>query len=70
MLADPAQRQQVLAAAAELGRVLVKAIRDKRTFPQQVPERKAFFDRMKSLVQFRKDTWRYEYEYWKSKGRL
>ena len=69
-LGDPARRPQVLGAAAELGRALVNAIRDKRTFPQQVPDRKAFFDRMKSLVQRHKDTWRYEYEHWKSRGWL
>ena len=33
-------------------------------------ERAAFFQRMKELMGFRKDEWPYEYEYWKSRGRL
>jgi multimeric flavodoxin WrbA len=69
-LAGPAGRQRVLAAAAELGKALVEAIRQKRTFPEQVAEHTAFFERMKALVQYRKEAWPYEYQHWKSKGWL
>ena len=69
-LADPSRRQRAFAAAAELGQALVQAIRQKQTFPEQRPERQAFFERMRSLVQFRKDAWPYEYQHWTSKGWL
>jgi len=69
-LADPAGRQRAFAAAAELGKALVEAIGRKPTFPEQAAERDAFFQRMKTLVQFRKDAWPYEYEHWKSQGWL
>jgi multimeric flavodoxin WrbA len=69
-MADPARRQQVLAAAANLGKALVDAIRTRPTFADQQPERDAFFQRMKGLVQFRKDDWPYEYQHWQSKGWL
>jgi multimeric flavodoxin WrbA len=69
-LGDPSMCQQAFAAACELGAGLVKAIRDKQTYPDQVPQHEAFFSRMKALIQFRKDAWPYEYELWKSKGWL
>jgi multimeric flavodoxin WrbA len=69
-LADPARRQEAFTAAANLGRTLVEAIRQRRTFPQQETQRSAFRERMKALVLFRKDEWPYEYQHWKSKGWL
>jgi multimeric flavodoxin WrbA len=67
---DAAKRQKALAAATQLGKTLVKAIADKRTYPDQQPQRDAFFERMKALVQFHNDDWSYEYQQWKSKGWL
>jgi multimeric flavodoxin WrbA len=58
------------AEAADLGRRLVESIRQTRTFPEQDAERAAFAERMKQLVTFRKDAWPFEYEAWKSTGRL
>ena len=69
-MADPAGRQQVLAAAAGLGGALVGAIRQGQTFPEQVPQRRAFFERMKALMQSRGDAWPYEHQQWKSNGWL
>jgi multimeric flavodoxin WrbA len=69
-LATPATCQQLFAAAGELGAAMVKAIRDKQEYPEQLPQREAFFNRMKALVQFRKDAWPYEYQLWKSNGWL
>ena len=69
-LASPAARGPVLAKANELGKSLATAISGKVTFPEQTPERKAFFERMKSLIQYRKDAWPYEYNHWKSRGWL
>ncbi len=69
-LAHPEMASHVLGAAAELGGRLVAAIRNKETFPAQVPERRAFFDHMKTLVTMRKAEWPYEYERWRALGRL
>lgn len=69
-LADPTRKGQAFAGAADLGRALVAAIAQKQTFPAQVAEREAFFGRMKSLVQYRKDAWPYEYQHWQSRGWL
>jgi multimeric flavodoxin WrbA len=69
-LADAARRQAAFAAAGELGRALVDAITRKKTYPEQVAERDAFFERMKMLIGFRKDEWAYERDHWKAKGWL
>ncbi len=70
MLASPPQRARALESAAGLGKTLVQAIRQGRTYPDQLADQDAFSQRMKQLVEFRKDSWTYEYEYWKSKGWL
>ncbi len=67
-LADAAQRQRVFAAAAGLGRALVDAIGKKTEFAEQRAERQAFFDRMKTLMQWRKDQWPFEYRHWQNRG--
>lgn len=67
-LANPASRAAALAPAAKLGEMLVDAIRQKRTYPEQAGERKAFFERMKAVVMHRKDDWPYEREHWKKQG--
>jgi multimeric flavodoxin WrbA len=61
---------QCTQAAGRLGANLVESIRSKRAFPEQAAERQAFVNRMKQLVTMQKDIWPYEYEYWKSHGRL
>jgi multimeric flavodoxin WrbA len=61
---------QVTRAAAALGANLVASIRSARKFPEQSAERQAFVERMRQLVTMQKDIWPYEYEYWKSHGRL
>jgi multimeric flavodoxin WrbA len=69
-LTDPATRSACFAAAADLGRRLVEAIQEKATFPDQLAERSAFAARMHGLVTAMKDAWPFEYQYWKSRGRL
>jgi len=46
-------------AAAELGTRLVEAIQSKKAYPVQEPERKAFYERMKQLVEMRCKDWPY-----------
>jgi multimeric flavodoxin WrbA len=69
-LSDVATRTALADKAADLGAALADAIRGKQVYPQQEPERRAFFDRMKSLVTMRQDEWVFEYEFWKSRSRL
>ena len=69
-LFDPAQKAKLLQSATELGKSLANAVKEKRTFPDQAAERKAFFERMKQLITVQKAAWPYEYEYWKQQGRL
>jgi len=38
--------------------------------PGQADERRAFAERMRHLVTSMKDVWPYEYEFWRSHGRL
>ncbi len=67
-LADPATASPVLAAAADLGSRLVAAIDAKAAYPDQLPERRAFYERMKALVAMRKADWPYEYDQWQARG--
>jgi len=69
-LSDPAAGGPVLHAAAALGGALVDAIETKATYPDQLPERRAFHDRMKALVTLRKADWPFEYERWQARELL
>jgi len=69
-LANPATSSQVLEAAERLGGRLAEAIGQKETFAGQEAERGAFHERMKALMPMRKAEWPFEYEYWRSLGRL
>lgn len=59
-----------LQAAAALGVQLVNAIKERRQFPEQAPEREAIMERMKGLMIAQKDRWTYEYQYWIEQNRL
>jgi multimeric flavodoxin WrbA len=65
-VANKGTRAEVFARAEELGRQLVQAIRTRPRLPEQDEERHAFFERMRTLIDLRKDEWPYEYEYWKA----
>jgi multimeric flavodoxin WrbA len=54
------------AQAVGLGQRLVKACRTKERFAGAEEEMKAFRDRMRWLMENRKDLWHYEYDYWKT----
>ena len=54
--------------ARELGRELCSAVREKRAYPEQEEFRRTFRARMKGLVEYMKEWWTYEYEYWQKKG--
>jgi multimeric flavodoxin WrbA len=54
--------------ARELGRELYLSALEKREFPEQEGARLAFRARMQGLVEYMKDFWPYEYEYWQRLG--
>ena len=58
----------LFAKAQELGKELCRCIQDKRHFPEQDAFRNAFKSRMQKLVEYRKNEWTFENEYWKAKG--
>jgi len=62
-LADDRAREGCFQAARELGRRLVQSIRNREVFPDQQPEKEAFRERMRRLVETNKDEWTFEYEY-------
>ncbi len=69
-LFDEKMRAKAVAAASALGAKLAGAIRDKESYPEQLQAREGFRQRMKMLVTIRKNDWPFEYNYWKSLGRL
>jgi multimeric flavodoxin WrbA len=70
LLADAAARQGFIESAARLGGRMIEAIQRQETFSDQEPARTAFVDRMRTLVTMRQGDWVFEYQYWKSMGRL
>jgi len=49
---------------------LVRAISEKRRYPEQDRVHDEMRSRFKALVSMNRDIWKHEYEYWKSKGWL
>lgn len=66
----PGSFDKAMEAATALGKDLVKAIEQKRDYPEQEPIHAAMHERFKMLVSFNKDNWPHEYEYWRAKGWL
>ena len=70
---DPGEfinKDQAFGEAAALGRRLIEAIKEKKTYPLQTEERKHLQDALKEVIQSKKDTWQAEYKYWKERGWL
>ena len=59
--------EALFARARQLGGELCRAVREKREFPEQDAFRNAFKERMGWLMEYRKDEWPYEYEYWQKR---
>ena len=68
--AMPGSMDKTLEEAQALGKELVKAIAEKREYPEQEPSHAAMLERFKMLIGFNKDVWRHEYEYFQGKGWL
>lgn len=56
--------------AKALGNDLVKAIEQKRKYPEQIKQIKTFREFFKEVIKARKDEWEEEFKYWKERGWL
>ncbi len=56
--------------ALALGQKVVRAWQHKERRPDITAAMEAFYDRMKTLIQYRKEEWPYEYSYWVQHHRL
>lgn len=54
--------------AKDLGRNLVKAIKEKKQYPPQLNQIKNFREFFKEVIQVRKDDWKQEFKYWQKQG--
>lgn len=56
--------------ARGLGGELVKAITERRAYPEQEPIHQDMREHFKDLINANKDVWKHEFKYWQDKGRL
>jgi multimeric flavodoxin WrbA len=57
----------LFAKARELGKELCRCIKDTQLFPKQTTSRNEFKVRMKRLVEYRQNDWKFEYEFWQAR---
>jgi multimeric flavodoxin WrbA len=62
------EEDDLFAKARFLGRDLCQCIRDKRSFAEQAVFHAEFRGRMSGLVEFMKDHWVFERDFWEKKG--
>ena len=55
--------------AQELGKELCRCVQERRHFPEQDAFRNAFKFRMQRLVEYRKNEWTFENEYWQARNK-
>lgn len=60
----PGDMEKAEQRAQQLGRDLVDAIEERRTYPEQEAVHAEMHTRFKRLVELNKDHWPYEYDYW------
>lgn len=60
----------LLAEAVDLGQSLVKAVMEKKMFPDQIEEQERLRAYFRSVMARRKEKWSWEYAYWQEKGWL
>jgi multimeric flavodoxin WrbA len=62
------EEDSLFAKAQEMGKLLCHSIQNKKHYPEQDAFLEAFKTRMKRLVEFQKNEWTYEHEFWQSKS--
>jgi len=66
----PGSMEKAERDAAELGCDLVRAVQERRAYPEQEAVHAEMHERFKRLIALNKDHWPHEYEYWRAMGRL
>jgi multimeric flavodoxin WrbA len=66
LLPDGEFTEDIKAQARELGKTLVDSWKNKAVLPEVERVKDAFKERMQYLMQYRKDEWPYEYEFWQT----
>jgi len=64
LLPDGEFTEDIKTQARELGKTLVVSWKNKAVLPEVEEVKDAFKERMQYLMQYRKDEWPYEYEFW------
>ena len=62
--------EEVKHRAKEIGRDLTEAIKNKTEFQQEMKEVLSRRDYFRKIIEFHKEEWSGEYEYWKERGWL
>ncbi len=62
-LEDDEEKEKLLKEAADMGRLMVQAIKTKQSFPEQVEDREQAFEIMKFMTQMIPE-WSWAHEYW------
>ena len=57
------EKEKLLQEAADMGRLMVQAIKTKQSFPEQVEDREQAFEIMKFMTQMLPE-WSWVHEYW------
>lgn len=70
MFEGPAALEAAIEKSREMGKDLVRAIKEKREFPEQAAQHQAFRDRFKYVILANKDHWTHNCGYWIEKGWL
>ena len=65
-LKDEDEHARVMQEASDLGKRLVKAIEEKKTYPEQEEGLLISFESMKMMIQLYQEEWNFEYDYWKT----
>jgi len=60
--------EEIKRKAGNLGETLFKAIKTKRTFPDQMKEIQSHRSFFKRVIEAHKEEWSEEYDYWKEMG--
>jgi len=64
----PAAFEAAKKRSHEAGKELVKAIKEKKAYPEQVAAHKVWKDRFMMTLQHNKEAWKHNYEHWVEKG--
>jgi multimeric flavodoxin WrbA len=67
---NPGAFDEAKTQSAALGKELVSAIHEHKTFPEQEELREKSRQRFARTVSFQKDSWQHDYQYWLDKGWL